>query len=498
MPELTMITEQELFASLIANENSDEDLIKKNIKLFLRKVPNNIFRNEYYVIYEALKASMKYDVIINFNQFNQILLNNIERLIESKNIDKEEFSDGDTDDIQRIKEKFIYVSCNKYKELSEMPKSKGFIFDLDIYLKWYVNEEYKNLLQNVYKITTEGMYIRGKFIQGVEEANKYYAKVSSELNLLLNYDERKMDSILVSTEGYNDYNDRAEKRANEDIAGTCIDEIDSMLGKFRKGDVVLVLGPTGGGKTRFSVNICHEALLNGKNGVFFTLEDTPDKVMSFFLARHIVKLSDTDDKYLDLGITSDEIFKKSYDSDKKELVQAATLDLFNNKNYGKMMIIPAPLYDDEIEGALEEVWDNEFEFDWVVIDYTSLIRSRRFDNIRDMLTDLMPKLETLAQSFKNKGFLLILPHQLKVETIKDFKKGENNTLIGSADSSAVMKSAHIALTVYTDDEMKKHRKAKIISTKTRDIEGFGEITVGADLGTCNFRSLDLDGGNDYD
>lgn len=487
MDENMAIKEKDIFASVVAPDVMDEVMekeVNKNIRDLLTYIPENIFTNEYFAIYQAIKDAKSYNVILSYRHFNQVVLNNIEKLIQSENVNVYDFA-SDPRDEDLTKQEFVNICCLTYEELAKEPlNSSRLVYNMKLYLEEYVSDKIREYTAKSYKIASEGLKVGKKFMQGPLEAHRYYIENTNKTLRLLEGEDKRLENILVAPGGYQDYLESIEDgQKTQAIARTGVGYIDENIGEFRRGDVVAILGPTGAGKTRFAVDVCHEAVLNGKGGVYFALEGHPRRTLSLFIARHLAV------KYNCDRVDGNMIFERTYPSELDELVKTAEYDLFYNKEYGRFKIIPSPVYDEDIDGILQDVDENEFTVDWACLDHTSLIATRTKDSVTGMLTDLMPKLETMAQSFKGRGIMLVLPHQLKNDAVEALMQGVDKTIIGSADSSAVNKSAHVVLTIYTDETLKLVDKAKVICTKTRNTQGFPAIEVYANLSVCVFADL---------
>lgn len=492
--ENTVITEEEIFASVVAPDTLDDETAKEvmdNIKSLMGSLSQNIFMNEYFAIFQAIKDAKKFNVVLNSKHFNQIILSNIEKLLQSPSINISDFA-SDENDLQMVKEEFIELCCSRYEELQEMPiDSNRFKYNLYLYLQEWASEQFRDLYAKAFKVTTEGLQMGRVFLQGPKDSFEYYNKRAAEILRVSEFEERKIPTITISKEGFADYEDRQNDPAKlEKISYTGMEFIDERLGGFLRKEVIVTLGPPGGGKTRLNANIAYNAITHGYSGLYFALEGDLQRTEALFIAKHLAN------KFGILDVDADAIFNKTYETDRAEAIKAAAYDLYHSEDYGKLKLIPSPLYDDEIEGILDEVWDNRdgdgFEFDWICIDHTSLVQSRKYLNITDTLTNLMPKLETMAQSYRGKGLLILLPHQLTKDAIKGLLKGSNETIVGTADSTAVMKSAHTAITIFTDDDLKAKDLARMYCTKSRNSAGFPPRNVMAMLGICEFADLEVD------
>ncbi len=73
----------------------------------------------------------------------------------------------------------------------------------------------------------------------------------------------------------------AKARGNEERVPSGIPGLDNLMeGGFIQNDIYLVTGGTGTGKTLFCCQFLWEGLQRGENGIFFSLEEIPEDVLS--------------------------------------------------------------------------------------------------------------------------------------------------------------------------------------------------------------------------
>lgn len=483
------IREHDLFKYLVLQgEGIDErNRVLKNITMFKAKVPRNIFRNEYYVLYEAITNAKKYNTVLTYDQLQQIVIHSVNKLVERPEIIAEEFVD-DVDDVQAVRETLLELVLTTHEELASLDLTDAgeFGLNIELYLKAFVQEKLMEVVTTQYEIAGNGKRIGRDYKQGTEDAHEYYMEQYAKLKSLVTEDVETLANVIrTDTMTTQDYREMSSGQSlHRAVTSTGIDSIDAQIRDFRIGDMVAVMGQPGAGKTRMSANIMYNGLMRGNNVLWYPLEGNALQAFSLLLARHI--LSKFDDR---VELDDRPLYDKSYPEHLGEVVDMALMDFFTNPSYGKVAIKNLPLYDEEVMLDLESEFDNGFEFDIVCIDYVSLIMNKKGEMPSAYLSRLIKQLKANAMTFKNHGYMLLLPHQLTKEVIKDLMRGEDTTITGSADTSEVVKSADIALALYRDEEQAAMDRINVILTKTRFARKSAPVEVLALHGKCFFTDL---------
>jgi hypothetical protein len=484
------VTEHDLFKYLVLrNEDSAQEraLVLKNIAVFSSRMTTNIFFNEYYVLYEAIMKAKKYGTVLTYNQLYQIIINNIDSLIARNEIIADEFTEN-VSDRQVVKETLADLVMTTYEELKSLTvNDHGELnLSLELYLNSWGVEELKKVIAVQHEINAGGKKIGNKFLQGIEESNIYYQENYGKIKqLVFNAVIETRNVIRTDTMSMQDIKGLyGQESINRGVASTGINAVDDHLNDFRIGDMITIMGQPGAGKTRFTANIMYNALMKGNNVLWYPLEGSGLQAFSLIVARHIIEKfedrSDLDDK---------NIYDQSYPENLGEMVDTAIQDLLRNPEYGKLNIRNIPLYDDEVMFELEKEWDEGFHFDVLCIDYISLVMNKKNEPPTLYLSRLIKTLKTQAMSFKNHGFLLLLPHQLTKEVIQSLIRGEDTTIVGSSDTSEVIKSSDISFSLYRSEDQILQDKITVFFTKTRFSRPLPPTEVLALHGKCYFSDV---------
>lgn len=462
------VTEKDIFKTLVVRDENDMDeraTVLKNISLFKNKISHNIFTNEYYVLYEALVKAHSYSTVLTYNQLYQVIISNADSLIQRNEIRVEEFCE-DTNDTQAVKEQLAEMCMVAYDELREesIVDDGELLLNMNLYLESWASEEIQHIIAAQHEIVGRGKKIKGKYVQGIEAGNTYYQEGYAKLKEMVIGEVAEINNIIrTDTMSYEDMDKQfKDEFISRSVARTGVNQLDSHIGDFRKGDLVAVMGQPGAGKTRFSANIMYNALKDGKNVLWYALEGNALQAFTLILARHILEtnrdIHELDDR---------RIFEQTYSPEFSEIVMTAIVDLLRNENLGRIVIKNTPMYDDEVEMDLAAEWDNGFLFDLVCVDYVSLIMNKRNENNSVYLSRLVKKLKSMAMSFRKEGFLLLLPHQLTREVIVALAEGKDTTIVGSSDTAEVIKSSDISLALARNEEQYLTDTMTVYVTKAR-------------------------------
>lgn len=485
------VTEVEVFKHLVVRDENDmeeREQVRKQISIFKKRVPTNIFENEYYILYEALVKAAQYETVLTYTQMYQIIINNINKFMDNPAVHLEDICE-DTFDKNQVRDTLAEQCMYRYEELRGEPVSDAgeLKMSLDLYLQSWASHELQKVISDQHHILTQGKTIKGKFLHGLEDSHTYYTNEYAKLRELVVADLNDMANIIRTDMSYEEVNRLFQQESiSKTVACTGVRGVDEPIGYFRKGDCVSVMGQPGAGKTRFSANILYNGLMMGNNAVWYALEGNALQAFSLLVARHILTLhrdiSELDDK---------RIFDCSYSEDYNDIVMSAIIDLLRNQKYGKVVIKNVPLYDDEVMDDLGALWDSGFMFDIVMIDYVSLVMNKNHENPSTYLSRLVKSLKSYAMSFRNSGYLLVLPHQLTREVILALMQGKDTTIVGSSDTGEVIKSSDISFALSRTDEQFITDCMTIHFTKTRFAKHLPALEVLALHGKCYFTDKDV-------
>lgn len=462
------VNEQDLFKHLVLREGKDKkerDDVLKNLSLFKSKISTNIFMNEYYVLYEALISAHKYNATLNYDQLYQIIINNIDKIINSDSIVPDEFTDNVTDTME-VKETLAELCMTTFEDLKVLEREDegSFKMNVDLFLNSWGNDELQKIIAVQHEIAGSGKNIGREFKQGFEDADQYYKDSFTKVKQMIRseIDEEK-NIIRTDRMTFSEIKDKfTEESVGRGVTSFGIDSIDDDMNDLRVGDLVSVMGQPGAGKTRMAANIMYNGLMRGSNVLWYPLEGSALQAFSLLVSRHIFS---TQGEYIDL--TDKTIYDQSYEEKYEEIVDVAIQDLLGNPAYGKLSIKNIPLFEDEVFDSLEAEYDDGFLFDILCIDYVSLIMSKNNEPANIYLSRLVKELKSKSMSFRNKGFLTLLPHQLTKEVIQSLIRGEDTTITGSADTSEIIKSSDMAVTLFRTEEQSVMGMINIFFTKAR-------------------------------
>lgn len=453
-----------------------------NAKYLINRIPLNIFTDEYFVMYEMLRAITAYDMAFSSDAFYQVVLNHKDVILNSDKVTLSEDVKNEDDRFEQI----VTLVMAEYNELSdqELPEF-AFKGNIELYLKSWSDERMEQIIYTMQVIATEGMKIGRETFKGTEQANYYYMRSWGVIKGILEGDSNLLSEMVDTSKQSPDeiktQHDRNET-SQEPLGFTNIGTLDKEMTGIYKGEMYTIQAGSGAGKSRMAVNMAKSVLNNGKNVLFISLEQKASRIFSLFQARHIL------DTTGNRSITDKNIIRGDYSAMDEGLIDESRIDLVENEKLGRIRIEGRYLKAIDVPMFLEEIWE-DFKFDAVVLDYVGLlaIEKDRYNEI----TDCVNWLKNACKSFKDEGFALIIPNQLGKESEKELMRGNDDLAgIGGSESMYVFRASDVVLTLFADKDMKKDNEMDIFISKMRLGEAIDSIRVRADLGHCYFSDIE--------
>lgn len=499
-----ILSEDDIFKHFIYNVEKYEDAetreeeeiyvedIKRNMKWFLKRVPVNIFHDEYYVLYKAIEAVTRFDGILDGDILLQFLESNINEIIHQDSITL--FEDNDKLTLQERKEQLKEIVATSYESLLDMSLTindlvENAIITTDSYLKAWCTSKYEEIIYNQLQILGEGRTVGRTFYQGIGGAKQYYNKAIEMVDKLYEDDGLSLSQTIdTSTMTYDEVKELYEEQESTEVLfKTGLNEFDENI-EFRKGELVTIQAGSGVGKTRTAVGVvAYPAIRAKKNVLYLSLEQKSTRILPMFNARHI-----TEQHGSLPSVSSHTILNGTYPMQYRPQVMESERDFVENNEYGNLRIESSGINATSIGSVLESVWDSGFHFDVVVLDYFGLLETN--GNRYEDLTTAINYMNDSCKNFRGNGYLGIIVHQLTKEAEQDLADGNPELVVktGGSETQYITRSSDYILTLHQDSLMRRTGRMKIYAgktrTKTRE-NAKDEFEFSVSLGSCAYFEL---------
>ena len=453
---------------------------------YLKTFPDpKVFEDEFYVFavlvkdYPKLKLSKTF--VENFLKTNRPILE------KSSNINMQKFKMSSDDD------PFVefVASCKAtHDELQKMPVNNGdFMEALEMYKMNYINERSLIALEESAQILSEGIKKRGKDLVGYNDMRNHLTNSFKSLDELMDKKERKG----IITYGINDMDDaEREKEAVKLISPYGIEELDKHTGGIWEGEMISLLAPAKGGKSRMSTFILHNAVVHGTNILMWSIENGYKGWEALIRARHFEyfytqHITDTKQHF---GVNDDQIRKGSLAPNVKDIELASWTDLKSNHTYGKITSLDE---DFDIDTFIEVI-DNAVKMNdikLICVDYLQLVQGSGRASKQERVAEAYQKMLQYLKANKIAG---IFPGQLKQTATGNLSKMDAADIVNTelrdaaGESYEVIKTPDVNLALYANVEELKQGRMRILSIPSRNHKQFDPIELNCDLGSCTFTS----------
>ncbi|MEM4385426.1 MAG: hypothetical protein QXD03_02625 [Candidatus Anstonellales archaeon] len=465
------------------------NVAKVCIPRFIANFPSNIFQDEYAIFY---------DIIVNLNvkkfsvsQLNDIIDNNRDLILKSPYVDLSRYSliqDGrqltDDEKVEAFKADLIDL----FIELSnEYVTEEDFNSSCEIYVDWFKSQFMLHTAQAMSMIMSELGYEerkpggRIKKYKGYEDAQRYY---NEKMKILKELSEENRIEHIVLDEVWLEENLEDKDNSRNILFGTGIDEIDSVNGKFRRGNVIGILGPPKGGKTRFCNYLVNKALMEGYNVCIWTVDGAIEEWIASQLSVYIRR---TQGVY----INSDDILQGNVkDSKLRSYVYSAKTSIAMDNKLGKMSFIRGALYVEDFIDILEAHYENENPFDVVVIDSLVNLLSRNGKGKVERISEGYMLLKQYVTNQMKVPALAIVPAQLKQSVVDVLRKNpdEDIDVTAGAESAETIRTPDTVIGLFSTKEERNNNLMKFYSVASRHSANFEPFFARCELGCCWFES----------
>lgn len=483
-------------------------MARLNHNRFKSTFNTNVFKDEYAILYEILYT-------FNINSFSEeqvrtLIDNNRSLILDSPYVDLSPYTKLSNGNIASDDEKIIYfreslIELLKTFKCSYISES-SFQSSCSIFLNWFKEEfmtETINQMALINSINGADIKLLGRrraTYKGYKDSQKYY---SERMNILSSIEEDSRINHIV----YNsDYVERIVEEENSGsisdnfVLDTGITEIDSAIHNLRRTELLGLLGPPKGGKTRFTAYLAVRALVQGKNVAVWALEGTKEEWEAYIISSFLRQTQS-------ISIDASDIIQKTYmvlhkNATKEEreranktgkLIQTARLDLSCGYKYGKLSLLDGVAYVEDFLDVLQSHYDVYNAYDVIVIDSLVNIQSR---NNRGVKTENISKAYQMFKQFISKNFkrapLAIVPAQLKQSAVDYLRKNPDETIDVTAggESAETIRTPDEVIGIFTSKEERAAGVMNFYHVASRHGNTFDDFTGKAEYGCCYFSSLE--------
>ena len=475
-----MTLEQRIFSGLLKPPTEARDRRAS----FLGTFPDgSLFQNEWYVFYQLIKAHSNLNLTRDFVKL--FLSTNKTTLMNNRNIDLTSYAMGDTDAYITFMDSLL----NELKTCTEYYISEDeYNLSVEEFRMHYVVENGITLMEQGATILTDGLPIsQNRTLAGFSDMSTHVINGLSRLNNILNKTNRRGITV------YDADTDTSEESKVQLVCKYGIEPHDKALKGIYETDMVSVLAPPKGGKSRFCAFLIHNAIVQGTNVVTWSIENGDKGIEALIRACHFDWLYNRAEADMTKRkiIDADAIRKNTLPEDLAELEAASWLDLRTNPNYGKWANIDEVFDADTFLTILENAVDT-VGAKLVLVDYLQLVTGDGKQAKNERIGQCYQKSLQFLHSKKIAG---LFPAQFKQTFVGDLSRKSASELEnvelrdGGAETSEVIRTPSVLMALYGDTQGIKDGELKLLSIPSRNSAPFDPIDIYADFAVCNFIAI---------
>jgi DnaB-like helicase C terminal domain len=324
---------------------------------------------------------------------------------------------------------------------------------------------------------------------GYDDAIEYLAE---NLNIIQETKDDQLSEGNITTEAADLLQEyQSAKGGQEDGILTGYAPIDKVTNGIHPGELMLIAGFTGEGKSQTTYNIAYKAAFEqGKNVLFGSAEVSRNEVR-----RHIAVRHSHNPKFgLDGGLNYKRVKDGTLTSD-EELIYFDVLSDMDTGTYGELYLFPVPHRERVayVENKLQSK-SRDLHVDLVVIDYLGLLGSNtRRPTRREELNDILISAKRMAtDAHGGDGVAVLSPWQISRTAWENAQETLTYTKTALAETAEAERSPDIVISLLRpSDSSRSQLKCQIL--KNRDgAEGIN-FDLYTDFTTCLVTDEELYG-----
>lgn len=380
---------------------------------------------------------------------------------------------------QRPSEEQLAIIQSYLDELVQMePVDEArFRIEAEMLREYVLDERFNDLLMKVSEIQNTGAVVGKNRIAGRVQAIRYF--MSAAPGMLADTTEENLDVVLEGKAILDEH--QAASEGMSDRVMTYLSEIDNIQFGMQPGEMHLVAGYTGEGKSIYCINVAHAAVVKqGRNVLYLTTETPPPVVRRRFFVRHSCEQGKFPNGPLSYrGLKHGRLTK-----DELDLARTVSTDLQTNEQYGKLFVNFLPSTMPQVETMLLEL-NAAWPISMIIIDYLGLMNSSRpakssMENLKAVLIEA----KRMAVSFDGgRGIILLSPWQMSREAWKAATISGFYGKASLAETSEAEKSSDGVMSL-----LRTENGLTCVFTKLRDEDSGAPFTLQCDFDHILIRS----------
>lgn len=497
----------------IERNEANADLIKQKVLIaktcrarFTATFPFNVFYNNYAILYEIF-ITLQVNVF-TAGQLQSIIETNRDLILDSPYIDKKRYSTTESGNIASDDDILLAVTSSLlelFNELSmNLVSEEEYKSSSIVYINWYKNAFAEFTSLNMAAIMSDTGYEckkpgkRVRRYQGLEDMTEYY---NENMRIIKSLSEESRINSYVLNEAWleNDLKKDDKKDAGS-LFSIGIKQMDETMGELRRGNMLGVMGPPKGGKTRFTNFLVQRALSLGLNVAVWALEGMPDEWESMQTACYLAQSSFEASRGKDfhereksmIRLSSKDILQRKYSGtpEIRKQVAAAKTVMATSEKYGRLSFISGTAYVEDFLDVIESHWENENPFDVLVIDQLINIMSKKGKGKVERISEAYMETKNFLANRLKRPALGIMPCQMKQEVVDFLRRNPAETIDVTAggESAETIRTPDETIGLFSSKEERDNNIMKIYSVASRHNASFQDFQARCYLECCYFLS----------